>query len=104
LDVEEVMAYADGFVRAVATEKKELIARYVSEEYEAKVVEVLDALPRPIETTEVLQVTVLESGESVSVTHFSGPREEVRMRIVWIEDGEQMPVIRDARILGRASR
>jgi hypothetical protein len=104
LDVAEVMAYADGFGRAVAAEEEELVSRYVSHEQEAGIVQILEALPRPIQATEVLGVTVLETGESVSVSEFLGQREGVRLRVVWVEDNEQALLISDARIFRRESR
>jgi 23S rRNA C2498 (ribose-2'-O)-methylase RlmM len=104
MDVGEVMAYADGFGRAVAADKKELISRYVKHEEEKRVSEVLELLPRPIEAAEVLQVELRDSGESISLIRFSGRREEVRLRAVWVGDGDQAILIRAARIFGRMTR
>ncbi len=104
MDVAEVMAYADGFGRAIAADQSELISRYVCREHEAGIVEILGALPRPIQATEVLRVDVLQSGEAVSVTEVLGQREGVRMRTTWVEGSEQALLIRDARIFHRESR
>jgi hypothetical protein len=104
LDVTEVMAYADGFGRAVAAQRKELISRYVCNEQEASIAEVLESLPRPIEATEVLQVELLDSGESVSLLQFLGRHEEVRVRTVWVETDEEAILLQAARVLRRATR
>jgi hypothetical protein len=104
LDVAEVMVYADGFGRAIATDQSELISRYVCREHEAGIVGILGSLPRPIQATEVLRVSVLETGEAVSVTQILGQREGVRMRTTWVEGTEQELLIREARIFHRESR
>jgi hypothetical protein len=104
VQVGEVMAYADGFGRAVAAEDKELISHYVCREDAATIAEVLESLPRPIESAEVLQVELLESGESVSIMRVSGRHDQVRMRTVWVEDSEQAILVKAARTFRRESR
>jgi hypothetical protein len=104
LDVAEVMAYADAFRRAIVADQSELISRYVCREHEAGIVGILGSLPRPIQATEVLRVSVLETGEAVSVTEVLGQREGVRVRTTWVEGSEEELLIRDARIFHRESR
>jgi hypothetical protein len=101
--VGEVMAYADGFGRAVVRQEKELIALYVNPGDEVRVSKVLERLPQPIEAAEVLQVELSEAGQWLSLMRFVGRREQVRLRTVWVQKDEAI-LIRAARLCGHASR
>jgi hypothetical protein len=99
-DIGEIQSYAEGFARAVVVGDKESIFSYLSEELETSVAGVLDEIPRPLETGQVLRVNPPESGRSISLIDFSGPTGRVMLRAVWQKD-RNIPLIRNMHIVER---
>lgn len=98
-----VLGYADGFAHAVVVNDQDLIASYLCEDLEARASGIFDAVSRPIEEAVVLEVSPPRSEESMSLTRFSGPGEEVLLRAIWIESRQQL-LMRTAQIVERKAR
>jgi hypothetical protein len=101
LEVETVLECARGFARAVEAEDRDLISSYLSEQLKGVIAEVLGGLPRPIRTTEVLNVTPPEDERCTSLTRFCGFRGGVLLRALWTEPQPQQLLIRRTQIVDR---
>jgi hypothetical protein len=101
--VAEVMAYAEGFGRAVVHRESEAISLYVNPKDKPSVTKVLEMLPLPVEAAEVIQVQAGEVGEWTSLIRFVGRREQVRLRTEWVQRDEAI-LIRAAHLFGPTSR
>jgi hypothetical protein len=49
LEVEALLTYGNEFAQALASEERDLIASYLTEELEPSVSKILDAIPRPVQ-------------------------------------------------------
>ncbi len=100
MDVGEVRAYAEVFARAVASEDADLVASYLSPDRAAHIMEVLEAIPRPIAKTAILMVTVVpaelpgDEGEQefVSLTEFSGRKGRSLLSCRWTTDDARVTI------------
>ena len=100
MDVGEVRAYAEAFARAVASEDADLVASYLLPARAADIMEVLEAIPRPVVKTATLMVTVVSAElhgderkqEFVSIIEFSGRKGTVLLSCRWTTDDARVTI------------
>lgn len=102
MDVATVVKRADGFASAVAAEDSDVILSYLAEKQRGSINQILGALPRPIRSAEVLNVTPPEEDQCRSLTRFNGFRGGVLLRAIWRQGQQQQPEINRALIVDRS--
>ena len=113
MDLGTAYAYADAFANALLADDEDVLGSSLRPDPEAqvsrgvsgylrgepKLLGTLEMLPRPIKTAEVLSVSPpLESNECISIIRVSGRRQEVLLRVVWVEHETQV-LIKSAEIV-----
>jgi hypothetical protein len=98
-DVASVVAEASAYAALIVAGDIRAAARYLTRGSAADISRILGALPHPISGSEVVSLTVPDSGRSTTITRFTGVGAPILLLAVWVGTGDELK-IREQRIAG----
>jgi hypothetical protein len=98
-DVAAVITEASAFAGMIVAGDIQGAARSLSSGSVADVSSIVELLPHPLSGSEVVSLTVPDSGRSTTLTRYTGAGDPVLVLAVWIETDDRL-AIRDQRVAG----